>query len=262
MRLLASSVLMYAYPLSEIIPLAHEWGYDGIEVWHFHLLQTGEKAADVARLARQHNMYLSVHALSWDLNYTSRLEKVREASLQALENSIRLTHELGAETVVVHPGRVTIPMEDPEESWPDLIEGTRRLVACAQKEQVKFSIEIMEHIPREFFINPPDAARLVKEINSPALSVTVDSAHVPWDQDLVSYFQAAPCVEHVHISDSTSKKLHLPLGKGERDHTDFLRYISKHFPDMNIVIEGMEFLRNPDLAIHNKKQFDILLTQL
>ena len=85
MRLLASSVLMYAYPLSEIIPLANHLGYDGIEVWHFHLLQTGEKAVDVARVARQHNMYLSVHALSWDLNYTSRLESVREASLQALK---------------------------------------------------------------------------------------------------------------------------------------------------------------------------------
>ncbi len=242
--------------------MACEWGYDGIEIWHFHLLQTNEKTTDIAQVASQHNMALSVHALSWDLNYTSSLQVIREASLQALESSIRVTRELGAETIVIHPGRITIPEEDPEMTWPYLIDGTRRLAECAQKEQVNLSVEIMEHIPREFFIRPSDAVRLVEAIDNLALSVTVDTAHIPWGDDLITYLQATPRVQHIHISDCTSKKLHLPLGKGERDLTDFLRYLKNHYPDMNVVIEGMEFSHTPDVAMYNKKQIDSLFTQL
>ena len=105
MKILASSVLMYAYKIQEILPLVKEWGYDGVEIWHFHLLQTHESPLEIRHLAQDLELDLSLHSLSWDLNYTSRLSEVREASLVALEGGIRLAKTLGAHTVVVHPGR-------------------------------------------------------------------------------------------------------------------------------------------------------------
>lgn len=262
MKILASSVLMYAYKIQEILPLVKEWGYDGVEIWHFHLLQTHESPLEIRHLAQDLELDLSLHSLSWDLNYTSRLSEVREASLVALEGGIRLAKTLGAHTVVVHPGRVTIPQEDPELSWPDLIGGTRRMATLAEDLGIRLSVEIMEHIPKEFFINPWDADRLLKAISNPALSITVDSAHVPWNTDLVEYMKATPKVEHLHISDSTDSKLHLPLGKGERDHHELLRYIKTFHPEIPIVIEGMAFNREPDLTYENLMQLRTWLGQL
>lgn len=259
MRLLASSVLMFSYPISEVISCAHALGYDGIEIWHYHLLKTRENPADIARLARQHNLYLSVHALSWDLNITSRLEKLREVSLSLIESSIQLTRDLGAQIVVVHPGRVTVPQENSEESWNLLIDGVCRLVQAAQDAQVKLSLEIMEHVPREFFVHPSDATRLIKAIDNPSLSITVDLAHVPWEFDVLEYLIDVPCVEHIHISDATSKKIHLPLGRGERDYRDALKYIQHNLPNSCVVIEGMESSQRYESIEHNKKQMDILL---
>ncbi|MGQ9846997.1 MAG: sugar phosphate isomerase/epimerase family protein [Bacteroidales bacterium] len=259
MRLLASSMLMFDYPISEVISYAHALGYDGVEIWHFHLLKTGEKPADIARLARQHNLHLSVHALSWDLNITSHLEKLREVSLSLIESSIHLTRNLGSEIVVVHPGRITVPQENSEESWELLIGGIYRLVQVAQDAQVKLSLEIMEHVPREFFVHPSDATRLIKAIDNPFLSITVDLAHVPWECDVLEYLINVPCVEHIHISDATSKKIHLPLGQGERDYRDALKYIQHNLPNSFVVIEGMESYQRCELIEHNKKQMDILL---
>ena len=110
-----------------------------------------------------------MHALSWDLNYCSRLPDIREASLQALQKSIALSRDLGAKTVVVHPGRITVPNDTPEANWPLLIEGTQKLVDYAESVDVTLSLEVMEHIPREFFIQPQDATYILS-ISLPSLT--------------------------------------------------------------------------------------------
>jgi len=171
MTLLASSTLLFDYQLSEVIKLTREMGYDGVEIWHFHLERTHENPDQLAKLAEQTHSVLSIHALSWDLNYCSRLPDIREASIQALKKSIALTRDIGARTVVVHPGRVTIPNDTPEANWPFLIEGTQRLANYAEELGVTLSLEIMEHIPKEFFINPHDAQYLLQFIKSSTINI-------------------------------------------------------------------------------------------
>lgn len=256
MTLLASSTLLFDYKLSEVIPITRDLGYDGVEIWHFHLERTQENVSEVATLAEKHKAILTMHALSWDLNYCSRLPDIREASLQSLKKSIALTRDIGARTVVVHPGRITIPNDPPELNWPFLIEGTQKLVDYAQSLGVTLSLELMEHIPKEFFINPQDADYLFQHIKSPSLNITMDTAHVPYEQDLLEYYLATPRVGHLHLSDCTSTKLHLPLGEGTRDHFKLLHHLNKTNNNTPIAIEGLEFMHTPQLAIKNKVQFD------
>ena len=52
--------------------------------------------AAVAARARALGMVLTLHAMSWDLNATSRLDAVRAASMDALHQSIALAARLGA----------------------------------------------------------------------------------------------------------------------------------------------------------------------
>lgn len=168
MILLGASTLLFDYKLAEVIPMMRDLGYDGVEIWHFHLERTREDIGKLSRLAEQYEALITVHALSWDLNYCSRLPDIREASLQALQKSIALSRDLGAKTVVVHPGRITVPNDTPEANWPLLIEGTQKLVDYAESVDVTLSLEVMEHIPREFFIQPQDATYILEHITSPS----------------------------------------------------------------------------------------------
>ncbi len=42
MKISASSTLLFAYQLEEVLNIAKRLGYDGVEIWHFHLIKTGE----------------------------------------------------------------------------------------------------------------------------------------------------------------------------------------------------------------------------
>jgi sugar phosphate isomerase/epimerase len=260
MKVYASSVLLYAYRLEESFKIARDLGYDGVEVWHYHLRQTGESPAALGRLARQLDLSLSVHALSWDLNFTSMLPESREASLRLLETSIDVGAELEAGPVVVHPGRITAPGDTAEAYWPLLVEGVARLARHAAGRGLTVSLELMEHIPREFFILPKDTERLIQEVNAPNLSITFDAAHVPWQEEPLAYLKRMSGVRHVHLSDANERQFHLALGQGKRDFKPLIAYLRDQL-DVPVAIEGrIEFERSTGLAAQNKAMFDNLLS--
>ena len=252
MKISASSTLLFAYQLEEVLNITKRLGYDGVEIWHFHLIKTGEvaKCAKLRELAHQLGLSLSFHALSWDLNFTSKLEEVRETSLRMLEDSIDLAAELNANPVVIHPGRITIPGDSAEEYWPFLIEGVKRLTSYAQSKNINVALEVMEHIKKEFYIKPEDANRILEEVPAENLGITFDAAHVPLDIDVLDYITRMVIVMHVHLSDLTPEKRHIALNTGDRDFTELVKYISNHL-QTDIAIEGMEYQRSEGLAQHN-----------
>ena len=259
MKVYASSVLLYAYRLDELFQTIHNLGYDGVEIWHYHLRQTGESPAELRRLARQLDLSLSVHAVSWDLNFTSALPEIRETSLRLLEESIAVAAELEAEPVIVHPGRITAPGDTAGYYWPLLVEGVTRLARYAASHGITVSVELMEHIPKEFFIIPEDTERLIKEVNAPNVSITFDAAHVPWKQEPLAYLKRMSGVQHIHLSDADEQRFHLPLGHGQRDFRSLMRYLCDHF-DVPVAIEGrIESERSTAVAAHNKAMFDRLI---
>lgn len=259
MEVYASSVLLYAYRLEEAFKIARDLGYDGVEVWHYHLRQTGESPAWLGRLARELELSLSVHALSWDLNFTSMLPESREISLRLLEAGIDAAAELEAGPVVVHPGRITAPNDSAGRYWPLLVEGVGRLAHYAAGRGLTVSLELMEHIPREFFIMPEDTGRLLKEVNAPNLSITYDAAHVPWQEEPLAYLKRMSGVGHIHLSDADERQFHLALGQGKRNFTALMRYLRDQL-NVPVAIEGrIEYERSTALAAQNKAIFDSLL---
>jgi len=254
-KIIASSTLLFAYQVEEVLTIAKQLGYDGVEIWHFHLVKTGEekKGAKLRKLAQQLDLSLSFHALSWDLNFTSKLDHVREASIDMLEKSLDIAAELDANPVVIHPGRITIPGDSAEAYWGFLIEGVKKLTSYAQKKDRIIGLEVMEHIPNEFFITPEDANHILDEITSPNLGITFDAAHVPLDIKMLDYLVRIKNVIHVHISDLTPHKRHIALNTGDRDFTDLIRYISSN-NQADITIEGLEPQRTERLAQHNMNE--------
>ena len=210
------------------------------------------------KLAEDLGLSLSVHALSWDLNFTSKLERVREASLEMLEESIALTQALNANPFVFHPGRITIPGDDAEDYWKLLVSGVRRLCECGRPRGVDLALEIMEHIPKEFFIHPEDSTRVLREVSMPNLGITFDAAHVPLDLDPLAFLKDVEGVRQIHISDLTPEKRHIALGTGVRDFKPLVKYIVNELK-VDVAIEGMEYKKDIGLASHNKREMDRLL---
>jgi len=258
MKICLSSPLLFAYPMAEVFKIAQSLGYEGVEVWHFQLLKSEDDPAELRKLARELGLTLSVHALSWDLNFTSKLEMVREASLGMLEESIALAEALEANPVVFHPGRITIPGDSAEDYWELLVSGVRRLCEFGRSKGIDLALEIMEHIPKEFFINAEDSKRILEEVSMPNLGITFDAAHVPLDQDPLAFLKEVEGVRHIHISDLTPGKRHIALGTGVRDFQPLVEYIQDKLR-VDVAIEGMEYKKDTWLASHNKRVMDRML---
>jgi len=259
-KIIASSTLLLAYRVEEVLKIAKRLGYDGVEIWHFHLIKSGEEknCAELSKLAKELNLSLSFHALSWDLNFTSKLDLVRQASIQMLEESLDIAAELNANPVVIHPGRFTIPGEPAEEYWRYLLEGVNKLTSHAQQKNLTIGLEVMEHISKEFFITPEDANRIVDEISSPNLGITFDAAHVPLELDPRDYLARINKVIHIHISDLTPTKRHIALNTGDRDFTDLLKFIIDN-ETADVVIEGLGLEISDRLAKHNINEMNRMI---
>ena len=255
-RVLLSAPVMWAHPPEEIIAVAHDLGYDGVELWDYHLVEMGSDPAAVAARAREQGMALTLHAMSWDLNPTSRLDAVRAASLEALHHSIAVAARLGAGLVVMHPGRVTMPYDDAERYWAVLVAGVRELAAHAAQRGLRLGVEHMEPRQGEYVVTADEANRLVHAVDRDNVGTTLDVAHIPWGTDEAAFIAALERVVHVHLSDADEARLHLPLGEGSRNLVRALGALGRY--DGGIAVEGHSMGSGVELARWNKAQFEEL----
>jgi sugar phosphate isomerase/epimerase len=262
MRILLGSPLLWAYPFDEILPLAHSLGYGGVEVWAQHVRRTGERPQAIARLSRRLGLALTVHAMNWDINTTSSLREIREASQRLTTWCVDLAARLEAPLVVVHPGRMTVPADRPDAYWQLQLDFLRRLAAYAHGRQVTIGLEHMERIRNEFLVTPEDMHHALDALAGTGIVPVFDTAHIPWGEDLIAAYQRMPPVGHVHLSDATEDAYHLPVGQGGRDLAGFLSYLLKSGYQGFVTIEGIEHRKVPDTAATNMAAMSALVEAL
>lgn len=255
-QVLLGAPLLWAHPTTEILDIAHELGYDGVELWAYQLLREGSDPAALASRIRELGLTVTVHTLSWDLNLTSRVDVIEAASMAALHGSVDLAAGLGASLIVMHPGHTTAPHDDGEMYWPALVAAVREIADHAANLQIRLGVEHMEARQTEFVILPEHANRLVDEVSRPNVGTVLDVAHIPWGQDEVEFIRALDHVIHVHLSDADESRLHLPLGQGDRDLVRVLGAL--HGYRGAITLEGFSISAGVELARWNKAQFEEL----
>lgn len=255
-QVLLSAPLLWAHTPADVLDAAAEFGYDGVELWAYHLLRDGTDPAALGEAARRRGLALVLHALSWDLNVTSTLDGIRTASLEALRTSVAMAAGLGARLMVMHPGRTTAPYDDAEGYWPHLIAAVRALADQAAGHGLVVGVEHMEPRQGEFVITPADANRLVREVDRANVGTVVDVAHIPWGEDEVAFIAQIERLVHVHLSDADEARLHLPLGQGGRDLARILAGLRDY--RAAIALEGFSQGAGRDLARWNKARFEEL----
>lgn len=255
-RLLLSAPLLWAHGALDVLERAARLGYDGVELWAFSLLQEGQDPEAVRAKAAELGMVVTLHALSWDLNPTSRLDTIRHASVAELHRSLELAARVGAEVVALHPGRVTVPFDEGAAYWDTLVGVLRELADHAAELGLRLGVEHMESRQGEYVVQAEQANALVRAVGRPNLGITLDVAHIPWGQDEAEFIRTLEPVVHVHFSDADASRLHLPLGQGRRDLHRCLRALGGF--SGCVVLEGFSMSPGDELARWNKGRFEEL----
>ena len=212
----ASTLFLRELSVAEALETIYRVGYVAAEIWIDHLQWTGEAPAAIGRQARDLGLALSAHGAMYDLNLTSSNADIRAESLRQIETSIAMAAEMDAHVVVVHPGRLSSSRDNPEAFWDYLLDVVRQIDEWATVHGVVVGLEMMERRHKEIFVTPEDAGRLMAQ-GWQNVKLTVDIAHLNTIGNPVKLLYAIDpdWVAHVHLSDSSSEKTHLPLGQGE-----------------------------------------------
>ena len=111
-------------------------------------------------------------------------------------------------------------------------------------------VEMMESRDGELVTGPEIMNRLVGH-RSPFISVTVDTAHVPFSRSPFIEMNALCRVGKLHVSDATANRFHVPLGKGKVDVKPAIRSAAER--GIVRVIEGFDYLGESGMLEENMR---------
>ncbi|MET0219781.1 MAG: sugar phosphate isomerase/epimerase family protein [Tardiphaga sp.] len=144
----------------------------------------------------------AINLPSLDHNLASPFSRARAASVTMFEDTIDLANDIGAETVVVVPGRMS-PLFPPsiENRMAWVGEGVAQLLPRAEDRGVTLAIE---NVPFAAFPDANALERFVRGFTSKAIGICYDAAnaHFIKEDPAAGIRQLADLVRIIHLSDT------------------------------------------------------------
>ncbi len=251
MRFSSSTWFLGERSVKEALEVIARCGFTAAEVWMEHLWRTGEPPEEVKERARTLGMQLSLHGASYDLNIASANLGIRQESLRQVHESIVTAARLGAMVVVLHPGRLSASRGSVDDCWQWLTEAVALMDQWAGQEGVRVGLEAMEKRPKEIYVSPADVRRMLSKGWS-NVGLTLDIAHTYTLMDPLDYMAQLDnaWISHVHLSDSSAKGVHVPLGRGQLDVAAALTGLSQRYQGL-VNLEGYVPGRGEETICHN-----------
>lgn len=247
MNIRFASTLAWAFPVEEVIRLAKELKFVGVEVWAEHVWKYESMPKRIRQVKEETNMQLTMHAASWDLNLSSLNNGIRKQSVHEIIRSIELASQIGADNITFHPGKLTLADSDVSIHEELLFESMEELDRKARQEGLTLSLEMMEWKAKEFIIKPAAVKKVIVPF-FPQIQTTFDVAHIPLHADIFSIWNEMPEVNKIHISDATNEILHLPLGDGDIGEEILNKFLT--IENIPVIIEGFD--ASKDLMVLKK----------
>jgi sugar phosphate isomerase/epimerase len=198
-----------ALPLPKMIARAKEYGYDGIEIDgkrpHGNPLDwPAPRCRELRSVADGEGV--EIFAVAANNDFSNPVPEVREAQICFVRDLVRMTADLGAPVLRVflgwwgvtrHPQLASY--DTPKRLWPIVHEGFSTeeiwgwcrdaLVECSRyARDAGVTLALQNHKP--LIKDHHDVLRMVKEVNSPALKVSLDAPLMP-DRSTAAIEQAA-----------------------------------------------------------------------
>lgn len=250
-RLAVNSLQLWNHPADQAVNLAAGYGFSGIEIWVEQIRFYDTPLSKIANAVHEHNMRLTIHAPSWDLNLCALNQRMRRQSLVEVCDAIHITHDLGAADLTVHPGQAALP-----EPWQSfhldiMVESFQYLAEQAHRSGVTLSVELMEKEKGQLITAPAQLNSLLAKLSHP-VHTTLDVAHLSSEADLEQALSALQRINKIHFSNRSDSQYHLPLGMGIFDCRRLLKKLSA--TGLPIVLEGFD-ASNDHSLIHANLEF-------
>ncbi len=227
--------------MSESLSLAEKFGF-GFEYNDFFspdILDDTQKSEEIT--ARYKSCRLpercTMHGAFLDVLVFSEDKEIREISRKRIVRSIEAARKIGAEAVVFHTNHnPLLTAESYRKNWLDRNESFLREILAEYPDKAVY----MENM----FDDSPDMlaslAERLSDIHS--FGVCFDYAHASSFGRNIAISEwvkrLAPYVKHLHINDNDLKNdLHLAVGSGKINWTEFKEYYFKYFSECTVLIE-------------------------
>ena len=224
---------LHLAPLSDALRALARQGFRSVELTtappHLSAAAIGPyERRELSRLlAALQLRVVSVNPSFLDLNLVSTNAEIRELSERQLIADIELAADLGADYVVVIPGRRHALAPAPAEAARAVLDqGLARLVARAEALGVTIALE---NSPYGYLGRASDLAEIVDRWSSPRLRITYDVANALAIEDPAEGArQAGDRIALAHVSDAwRGKWAHTSPGRGEVDFGGFAKALSQ-----------------------------------
>ncbi|MBP1912717.1 sugar phosphate isomerase/epimerase family protein [Thermococcus stetteri] len=204
-------------------------GFEGIEIvseWPHFL--TRENLPFFKETLETIGLNVTVHAPFSDLNIASFNEKIRGASLEILEETIRLASELEAKAVTVHPGHCS-PVSRKYQA--EYIEIHRRSLRALSMLSAEYGIPVgVENMPKFPILDAQTPERLALLVDGIAVGITFDIGHLNTTtrdfEGFLKLFGERIVAVHMHDNHGKSDE-HLTPGEGTVPWEEVLRKLPK-----------------------------------
>lgn len=197
------------------------------------------------------NLKYTIHSPIININIASLSTAIRKASIEEIKKSIDTANEIGAETVVVHPGSIPFLGRDFEKEIYGLTNDAIKEIGDYGKDLgVTAAIENMPAIEGHMYQNIYDLNELLTSLD---MFMTLDighAHHVGYAPDEM-YFES---IKHIHAHDNNGDEdAHYALGEGNIDLNSIINKFEKEKYDGIYIIEvndedsvkkSLEYLKN------------------
>ncbi|NLL43133.1 MAG: sugar phosphate isomerase/epimerase [Firmicutes bacterium] len=216
-----TTMTFFHQPILQALETIKASGLDYAEIWADHAWDEvkGASAEELKEALVKLGLKSTIHCPIMDLNITSPNRGIREESLRQTRQAIDLARDLGSRLIVIHPGSKYSRLEDSQAHWEIQVDSMAKLLAYAKEQGVLAAVENMDSDKEVVSVKHwADLNRLFEDLGSAEKWVTLDITHIRETEQVLAFIQeAGPHIAHVHLSDGTLEKMHLPIGQGNLD---------------------------------------------
>ena len=208
----------------DALPAMRDLGFDSVEVWgdtrsHFDPLDPASVRELAGALSENGMRADSLHAPfgGGDLDISIPDDSQRKRALETMTSCLRSASELSATAMIVHPGYLMGPGEEPAR-YRGAVESLQ--VLCREGEDMGVSVCVENLFTDEehlvFCCSLPKVLHLIRSIEGPPPGICLDTSHANIMGGLPDEIEiCGGTVQRTHISDNFGEHDdHLPPGDG------------------------------------------------
>lgn len=203
-----------------------------------HWDHLGHRFERIGKQLKQLPVSFSVHPPAWDMNLTSEMRSVREATFTEYKKAIEFASIIGASHVVIHPGFCYHPSFNKKLAKKRAYEYIKELCNVAKPLGVMLAVENVGYGGTGLYTQE-EFVTLLDDID-PVAGYLVDIGHAYLDHwDIPGVIEAVKdrlIALHIHDNNGTNDD-HLPIGRGTIDLKKIIEVINKAGIDCELILE-------------------------